>query len=417
MTAPALAPAPRPAPPVAPNVPADAAPGDLDPAFYAPLLARALRRPGLRVDAVRPIGAGPGASIVGDLTAERLGEPVGVVHRRVHHAGGLTDVVVKHKATDTEVHAMLGGLAHACGRRLGAAFAAHAAAVGFVACHRREPAVYAQRDPRVTRHVPRCYGVVRRPESERPALVLERLGPGVRLLDSADDPSGWGGAELEAALDGLGALHAVWLGREAALRRAPWIGAYPTAARMAAARPLWHALADHAAERLPDLMPPHELRRQRVLLGTLPDWWAAIDAMPRTLAHNDCNPRNVTLRDPAPGAPAGAPPRLCAYDWELATLHLPQRDAAELLAFVLPDGATRGDVLALIERHRRATAAAGAAVPDAAAWRAGFVLAARDLLVHRLALYTMGHPFQHYRFLARCLRTARRLLDLELDRP
>jgi hypothetical protein len=275
----------------------------------------------------------------------------------------------------------------------------------------RELALYAQTDPRFARHVPAVYDIVRNDAREAYVLVLERLRD-VRLMDSADDPSAWGGAEIEAALRGIGAVHAIWMGREDELQRQPWIGAPPTAAGMAAMRPLWDALAEHAAEEFPALMSEDELRRHRELVASIPAWWARIEAMPRTLAHNDFNPRNLALREDG-SASAGL--RLCAYDWELATIHLPQRDAAELLAFVLPPSAERSEVAHYVELHRRALAEAGAAAPDAARWREGFALALRDLLVNRFALYLMGHAFRHYGFLERSLGTLRRLIDMELE--
>jgi hypothetical protein len=101
----------------------------------------------------------------------------------------------------------------------------------------------------------------------------------------------------------------------------------------------------------------------------------------------------------------------------LATLHVPQRDVAELLAFVLDARAERGEVLHYLEVHRRALAEAGGAVPDAGTWREGFVLSLRDLLVTRFALYLMAHAFRRYAFLERSLGTLRHLIDLDLERP
>jgi aminoglycoside phosphotransferase (APT) family kinase protein len=131
--------------------------------------------------------------------------------------------------------------------------------------------------------------------------------------------------------------------------------------------------------------------------------------MPRTLAHNDFNPRNIALRD------EGGRLRLCAYDWELATLRVPQHDAAELLAYVLPADTEAAEAAHYVELHRRAVAEAGGVVPDERTWREGFALALRDLLVNRFALYLMAHSFRHYGFLERSLRTLRHLIDLDLE--
>ena len=74
--------------------------------------------------------------------------------------------------------------------------------------------------------------------------------------------------------------------------------------------------------------------------------------MPRTLIHNHFSPRNVAIRD------VGGSPRLCAYDWELATLGAPQRDLAHFPCFVLDPGASGDEIALHVERHRAALAGA-----------------------------------------------------------
>ena len=382
---------------------------ELGPSFFDRAVRRALGSDAARVREVEVLDSGEGASILSALTARRIGKMVGLLHRRLHHDAGHLDVVVKVKPLDAEVILMVQGMASLCGARVAEAHARFRGETGFAACHTRELAVYSQRDPRFTAHAPAVYDIVRDDARETHALVLERLGPDVRLVDSADDPSGWRAADIEAALRGIGAMHAIWMGRERELCDASWIGRPPDRESMATMRPLWEALALHAAEEFPSLFSTDDMRLQRELIGTIPDWWRRIEGMPRTLVHGDFNPRNVAIRETADG------PRLCAYDWELATVHLPQRDAAELLAFVLGTDATRAEVAHHVELHRRALAEAGGAVPDAATWRAGFALALRDLLVGRFAMYLMAHTFRRYGFLERSLRTLRHLIALDLE--
>jgi NADP-dependent 3-hydroxy-3-methylglutaryl-CoA reductase len=382
---------------------------ELTPEFLTPGLRRSLDRPELRVHAVETIDAGDGASILSELTARRLGKRVGLFHKKIKHDAGETDVVVKVKPLDAEVILMMQSMAAACGRAVADAHGRFRSETGFSGCHLRELAVYEQTDPRFVAHVPRVYDIVRDDAREAYVLVLERLTD-ARLIDSADDPSDWTSGDVEAALRGAGALHAIWMGREAELLRQPWIGIPPTTRRMTAMRPLWDALTEHAAVEFPWLMPDAEIARHRGLIATLPAWWSELESMPRTLVHNDFNPRNIALRDRAGLS------TLCAYDWELATIHVPQHDAAELLSFVLRPDADAPEVIHYVELHRRAVAAAGAAVPDARRWRVGFALAARDLLINRFGLYLMGHAFRHWQFMDRSLATLRRLIDLELEK-
>jgi hydroxymethylglutaryl-CoA reductase (NADPH) len=382
---------------------------DLDAEFFARALRRSLAVPDLHVDRVERLDAPSGSSILTDLAARRLGKSVGLHHRRVHHVQGHTDVVVKVKPLDAEVALMMQSLAAACGERVARAHARFRSDTGFAGCHLRELAVYAQTDPRFLAHVPRVYDIHRDDSREAYVLVLERLSD-LRLMDSAGDPSGWTATDIEAAIRGAGAFHAIWMGRARALEREPWIGLSPSAERMVAMRPLWDALAEHTASEFPALMSDDDLGRHKLLTDTLGDWWGRLESMPRTLIHNDFNPRNVGIRG------SGADARLCAYDWELATLHVPQHDVAELLAFVLSPAVDEREVEHYVELHRRLVAEAGAAVPDAREWRAGFALAARDLLINRFGLYLMGYTVHQWDFIARTLATLRALIGLELER-
>jgi NADP-dependent 3-hydroxy-3-methylglutaryl-CoA reductase len=381
---------------------------DLVPALFERGLRKVLDDPGLLVSRAEPLGGGEGASILGDLASRRFARAIGIFHRRLHHPGGETDVVVKLKPVDAEVLLMMQGLAAACGRPVAEAFGRFQRDTGFAGTHQRELAIYEQTDPRFVRHTPMVYDLIRDPARETWALILERLNGQVRLMDSADDPSGWGPAQIEAALRGIGSIHAIWMGRERELSRQPWLGVFPTAARMRAMQPLWSALAEHGAQEFPSLVDAEALRRLQGLITSIPEWWPRLETMPRTLIHNDFNPRNLGLRREPQG------PRLCVYDWELATMHVPQHDAAELLAFVLTPAAGRDAVVRYVELHRQAILAAGGCVPSAATWREGFALATRDLLVNRFGLYLMAHTARHYAFLERTLHTLRWLESLEL---
>lgn len=74
--------------------------------------------------------------------------------------------------------------------------------------------------------------------------------------------------------------------------------------------------------------------------------WQVIESFPRTLVHYDFTPRNVCIRkqeitiDDKQNShfiTKNKSPRVsCVYDWEMATIHAPQHDVVEFLAFVLP---------------------------------------------------------------------------------
>jgi hydroxymethylglutaryl-CoA reductase (NADPH) len=237
--------------------------------------------------------------------------------------------------------------------------------------------------------------------------VMERLGEDVALLDAVDEPERWTTAAVDRALRGIASVHAVWLGRERELLAEGWLGAVMSAERMAEMRALWLALAEHNAAEHPALIDPATGALIAELAADVGDWWAELESMPRTLVHNDFNPRNIALRRDG---------RLVAYDWELATVGIPQRDLAELLAFTLPPSVGQSAVDHHLEVHRAALAAATGTLIDPEHWRRGYELALWDLLTTRLQLYLMAHTQREYPFLDRAVATAKRLWALESGR-
>ena len=385
--------------------------GDLDAAFFEPMLRRALDDESLAVTKVEPIETELGSSIITELTARKVDKLLGLVPLTLRHHGargdGALDIIAKVKPLDDEVALIAGSMATMCGGQLAAHYNRFRRRVGFAGCHTRELGIYAQTDPRFVRNVPRIFGTFSDEEREAYVVVMERLGDGVVLKDSADDVTGWTPEAIAAALRGIAEVHAVWLGREAELAEQPWLGPVLTASDLVEMVPLWEALAAHAANEFPELVDGATLARWLEMVRSARDWAPELERMPRTLIHNDFNPRNLCLRDGADGL------RLCAYDWELATLQVPQHDLAEFLCFVLPPDASKAEVDGHVELHRRALEESSGVALDPVAWRRGYALSLRDLAINRVAQYLMSHTFRHYGFVERIVPTLWHLLALE----
>ena len=384
---------------------------DLVPQFFQPGLRRTVDET-LEVQEVTPIeGVELGESLLSELTRLRTGKLVGQLARRLRYLSpgsgpGQKDVLVRIKPLDQEVLLMTHLVASMCSSRLGELQRRFSGRLGISGCHLRELGVYQQTDPRFTRHAPALYQVVRDDARELFILVLELLRE-VELKDSADDLRGWTLPHVEAAVRGIAEVHSIWYGREEALRKEPWLGEVTGPAARASMGELWSEALDYAANEFPDWYPLPERRLHQRLVSSLPDWSRELEQMPRTLIHGDFNPRNLAFRRDSSGL------RLCAWDWELAELQVPQRDLAELLAFVLSPDASPSTVDTLVELHRCELARCAGTDIDAAGWRRGYHLALHDFLTSRLALYQLVHAFRPCAFLERVLSTARRLIRLE----
>jgi thioester reductase-like protein len=357
-------------------------------------------------DATR-IGDGADHSIIGELTAWRHGPELGLAHYRVtiDQAGGTTrrDLVVKRKPSDEDVLDVGETVAALCDPALGRAWRDARELVGARHGHLRELAVYDEAGADARGFMPRCDGSWRDDADADWGLVLERLD-GLALMDAVDDPDRWARPYLDAAVDGLAALHAAWAPRVTDLAACDWIDHRRLTATAADLAPLRAALRRHAAPFHARWAGDALVRVHDRLLGSAGAWWPRRAAGLRTLIHNDCNPRNLGLRHDPDGY------RLCIYDWELATIGPPQRDLAELLCFVLPPDVDPEVPLGLAERHRSVLEARLGPI-DAEAWRHGLVDALAEVLVDRLSTYTMINRVRPQPFLPRVLRTWLRVFE------
>jgi len=390
---------------------------DLGAAFFQDTLRASRGEPGLLVDEVRWGRGAIDTAILSALPLDARGRFLGVhrVEVTLRAAPGRAPetlrLILKSKPLGAELLHAMGRMAQLCGRALATAFADHAGSTIFGGTHLRELAIYAQEDPRLRRYLPRVEAVLRDDARELYAVILEDLSDAA-VIDAVDDPAAFTRPRLAATIDGLAALHAVWLGREPELLRLPWLGVTPTAARTAGMASLWSAMARWTAQEQPALLDEAALRDREHLVETLASWWPALEAMPRTLVHNDFNPRNFALRERA-----GRAPELSVFDWELATLHVPQVDLAELLAHVLPPDVDLGTVEELAERHRAALERRSGRPLPPAAWREGLRLALRDFTLGRLGFLGIGHAFRPCPFVPRVFATTRRLRSLLGDLP
>jgi len=359
---------------------------------------------GKRVTSVEPRGTLSDHSIIGELTAWQSGRPTGLFVYEVwlDDEERPRELIVKIKAADRDSIAVGEALARLCDAEIGDAYARSAHRVGLTASHLRELAIYQQRDRRFADHAPAMFGTVADESNGTWTLVMERIQDAV-VRDSVERVDDWMPSRIEGALSGLAALHAIWFQRDRELLSAPWIGHVSTAADVADMSDLWRALASHATPRFSAWADPQIGTIQRHLIDGIERWRPVADELPRTLIHNDFNPRNICLRRDTL--------KLVAYDWELATLGLPQHDLAELLCFVLPPTASDADIDAWIEAYRLMLERECGVSIDAGDWERGFRASLYDLMINRLPMYALVHRIRPQPFLPRIVRTWRRIYE------
>jgi thioester reductase-like protein len=339
--------------------------------------------------------------IVSDLSSWRRGRQTGVFRVRITiERGGATTrlpAVIKARAHDTDVIEAASGLASACDDALEREVCRFEDAIGLKGAGDREVTLYQRAPDCLRRFMPACYGAWRQTDEAGAGLIIEDLRGCARL--DATTPDAWTPADILAALEGLAVMHAAGLDGAAGCLGVP----LRRSEDVVAMAPLWAALARHASAMFARAGGPELPARHAALVETIQQWAPSLEASASTLIHHDFNPRNAAIRTDGTG------PALVAYDWELATVGLPQRDLAEFLCFVLPPDVAASRVTELVEGYRRLLERASARAWPRDAWQEGFRAALALLLVDRLAFYAMIGRVRPQPFLPGVLRTWLRL--------
>lgn len=342
-----------------------------------------------------------GSSVLSELSSVSSRGRAGLWHciatcsHTPDHPAERISTVVKLRASDTEQDSVTLAVAELCSPSLARAFARHLPLMSYRNGLAREIAL--ANDARLAPYMPQFIASLSMESSNG---FIEEYLDDVDLLDSANKPEYWHAEHLEAAVQGLGRIHAPWYGRADELLQQHWIAPGANHAMPA----LWRELADFSAVEFSHItaMDMHALQHR--LIDELDLWWPQWLSLPRSLIHNDFNPRNLAFRRSVHG------PQLCAYDWELATVGLSQYDLAELLCFVLPDtGIPQAEHW--IERHRLSLEQASEKAVPREEWQSGFVLALRHFMMNRLPFYAMIDRFKPQSYLPKVVGNWLRLYN------
>lgn len=347
-------------------------------------------------------------SIINELCSARGGREVGIWRHSVRYrrtdqsVDDHVELLVKIKTDDKITERIAKTIGALNGRKLAAVAHLLPHALGITGAHERELLLCTSSDDRLRHHMPKIYGTYADPASGVWLLVMEYLTQ-TEMLDSIDAGIPWTDDHIRCAITGLADIHSVWYRKENELRQQNWLAPKLSTDDVHLMQPLWHALSDAAANHFSTAWNIPSRPLQQRIVEKLPIWWEELSNLPQTLIHNDFNPRNVAFRREEDGL------RLCAYDWELATIGVPQHDLAELLCFVLPETANEIMARQFLELHRQKLEQAyGASIP-VSDWETGFRLSLCSLAVNRLPLYILISKFKPQVFLPKVLQNWYRL--------
>ncbi|XP_019850653.1 PREDICTED: uncharacterized protein LOC105312329 [Amphimedon queenslandica] len=364
-----------------------------------------------------------GNSIISELTKSEMKKKVGHFGYKLQYVDRQEDekelkIVLKSKPIDTETCNVINKMAANCGFALASNHEKYKKKTGFNNCHVREVRLAALDDPILKMLSPKVYYTIDNKEKDIYVIVMEFLQKDTNIthLNSADDISDWKIADIKVVLRDLAKLHShFYTQRKEWLESTSWLERSGLK-EMTSLMPLWLSLLDHAGSEFPSIWTPKRVELLKLVIENIPHFWSKYSTAPKTLIHNDCNPRNVCIKNPVGGVgtliestsdtfPYSDARTACIYDWELARVDIPQHDVAEFLAFTLPVETDMGTRLELIEFYRKHFELYGGVDYPVNRFIDDYNIAVLDYAINRLPYYTMAHTYKDYRFLPRVIES------------
>ena len=188
---------------------------------------------------------------------------------------------------------------------------------------------------------------------ERNFFIMESLGgDGFSHFDAIEGANGvgcWTKKDVNLVLSGIASFHAYYLNRFELLP--PEINdlLLDGLQGLMCSEKFSVLVTQRNIERFPDIFTKEESEILRKYLMNLLKILIKLERYPKSVCHNDFNPRNICLR----GDPNPDKSHLCVYDWEMAYIHVPQHDIAEFLMFTLPESTTEEELLEYVEYYRQ----------------------------------------------------------------
>ncbi len=387
-----------------------------------------------------------GGSLVMELTSQISRRPCGLwsylLKRESFEKNSefeIERVFIKSKVNDVELLLAFEIMAGVSSPGLGELLREHRSDNPFNSFHIRELKIACLKDAPLVAIMPKTLGTLTNTKRDAYILAQEYLDEenGVVLLDTTEQRERWTEEYIQTAIEGIGRVHAHFKPQAKALSAEPWMYQLDRARVERLMEPHFE-LSRQLHAHCYDWFSSDDLEFHRRELSKLPPMWDELTAMSHTLIHGDFNPRNLAFRElrrssaQSNESESAVTRSLIAYDWELATVHVPQRDLAEFLSFVLPVSIGDQELKAQLVRWMRLhfeviqTATVEAAFLstevqinqaisiqcELETWRRGFEIALSDFILIRLPIYSIAQTFKQVPFLGPTYRMARRMLAI-----
>lgn len=298
-------------------------------------------------------------------------------------------LLLKSKATDLETIKGIHMMAASIDPELSDFITAHQNYLEYKGSHLKELLIPEFISSNKLNIIPKYYNHFIDESREIYILAQERLSKDdITLIDSENDPELWDEKHVKNCIDAITSFHLTYLNSE--INNKPKNILVFDASKSITLYKKLVQIAESEEE--------CDSNKHKVLYTYLEGIDNKSD-VPKTLIHNDYNPRNIAIRNND---------EVCIYDWELAVINYPHRDIVELLSFTLPSDFNE-DLLMNYLRYHYEIAGVKMKV-DWETWRKTYISTLKEYVLTRVLFYNAAQVVLKLKFVDRIYNNCIKML-------
>ncbi|EPZ49931.1 putative hydroxymethylglutaryl-CoA reductase (NADPH) [Bacteriovorax sp. BAL6_X] len=283
-------------------------------------------------------------------------------------------IILKSKPLDTDVIAGFAAIAGFADSDIRRKFIKTIHNNEFTKCHIREIEAYRMVSKNYARYMPELHGTYVNVQKEAYLLLLENLNfSQIELMNTQGSLELWISSTRELIYDAISKIHKGFANSQEVAESSLNLG------KVNIDKDLSKSIITYI--RAQNYISAKTEEKLEEVLDNVEQWAKVINEGPKTLTHNDFNPRNICFKNGRP----------CFYDWELSRFNSPYRDLVEFMSFTTPSGEIASDIeyyfakdgLELTREEKLEN----------------MLSCANEYLLNRVLFYYVGHSVNEYEFM------------------
>ncbi|XLS28378.1 phosphotransferase [Flavobacteriaceae bacterium M23B6Z8] len=305
-------------------------------------------------------------------------------------------VLLKSKPTDEEVIKGLHMMAASINPELSNLIKKTKDSLEYKNCHLKELEVFTFLHKNNYEQIPEFYGSYKNNRREIYMVALEFLDDQKLVLYNSENyPEHWKQSHIEEVIKAATDFHSLMHLPEA-IHQIPSVQSFDPVGAIE----LYDKLLSILLKETED---SYKFGQLEMLLDEIRrDRFNHQSALPKTVIHNDYNPRNIAIRNDGTAV---------IYDWELAVVDHPHRDIVEFLSFVLPSDFSNDLMMHYLNFHYETLPENWKTSYSRKDWFKGYRENLVNFIVTRAVFYDVASILIAYEFSDRILRNAFRMLQ------